>query len=203
MAVYFIRHGMDDEGFRGGWSQRGLITGGYRQSEKLGRYLKDRQSDWNIGRLYCSDLQRAVDTANEIGRELQMELQRQACWREINNGEIAGMPHEIVEERYPGLYFSALRMDERYPRGESPHEFYSRIQEAWAQLCGEQAKSNHTEHTIVVTHGGVINVVYHLLKGIEWSNKNRSFPVSHTSIHKFECLDGEWEIAIENLTGHL
>lgn len=36
LAIYLVRHGKDDEGYRGGWSQRGLNTQGYRQAEKLG-----------------------------------------------------------------------------------------------------------------------------------------------------------------------
>ncbi|WP_256701631.1 hypothetical protein [Paenibacillus sp. P3E] len=40
MAIYLERHRADGEGYRGGWSQRGLVTEGYRQSERLGRYLK-------------------------------------------------------------------------------------------------------------------------------------------------------------------
>lgn len=36
MALYFVRHGVDDEGYRGGWSQRGQNVECYRQSEKLG-----------------------------------------------------------------------------------------------------------------------------------------------------------------------
>lgn len=36
MAIYFVRHGQDEEGYRGGWSQRGLIDEGIRQAEKLG-----------------------------------------------------------------------------------------------------------------------------------------------------------------------
>ncbi|MNY56617.1 hypothetical protein D3C86_1927170 [compost metagenome] len=29
MSIYLVRHGRDDEGYRGGWSQRGLNTEGY------------------------------------------------------------------------------------------------------------------------------------------------------------------------------
>ncbi|WP_081890282.1 phosphoglycerate mutase family protein [Paenibacillus tyrfis] len=64
MAIYFIRHGIDEEGFRGGWSQRGLIVEGYRQSEKLGSYLKENQSSFQLHRVVSSDLQRAFPASN-------------------------------------------------------------------------------------------------------------------------------------------
>lgn len=84
MAIYFVRHGVDDEGYRGGWSQRGLNAEGYRQSEKLGSYLKDNQSTYQIHRIVSSDLQRALDTANEIARFLNLSVESSADWRETN-----------------------------------------------------------------------------------------------------------------------
>lgn len=202
MAVYLVRHGKDEEGFRGGWSQRGLIVEGYRQSEKLGRYLKENRDTYNIHRIVSSDLQRALDTAYEIANSLELPMNSSRIWRETNNGLIAGMPNEIVNERYPGLYFSSLRMDERYPGGESPIEFFTRIQETFEQLCEEQTGGNHSENVLIVTHGGVINVIYHLLKGLEWTNKNKSFPAANTSVHKVEHRDGKWEVTLENLLPH-
>ncbi len=204
MAIYFIRHGIDDEGFRGGWSQRGLVVEGYRQSEKLGLYLKENQSSFNIHRILSSDLQRALDTANEISRALGFRVESSEDWRETNNGVIAGMPNEIVDERYPNLYFSGLRMDERYPGGESPIEFFTRIKETFTLLCEEQVRNHPVENVIVVTHGGVINIIYHILRGLEWTNKTRkAFSASYTSIHKIEYCEGEWRISLENLTQHL
>lgn len=203
MAIYFVRHGVDDEGYRGGWSQRGLNVEGYRQSERLGSYLKDNQSTYQIHRIVSSDLQRALDTANEIAKFMNLPVESSTKWRETNNGIVAGMPNEIVNERFPGLYFSSLRLEERYPGGESPLEFYLRIKETFKQLCEEQSTNNNLENVIIVTHGGVINVVYHILKGLEWTNKNNSFPASNTGIHKVENSNGQWNLTVENFLEHI
>lgn len=203
MAIYFVRHGVDDEGYRGGWSQRGLNVEGYRQSERLGSYLKDNQSTYQIHRIVSSDLQRALDTANEIAKFMNLPVESSTKWRETNNGIIAGMPNEIVNERFPGLYFSSLRLEERYPGGESPLEFYLRIKETFKLLCEEQSTNNNLENVIIVTHGGVINVVYHILKGLEWTNKNNSFPASNTGIHKVENSNGQWNLTVENFLEHI
>lgn len=203
MAIYFVRHGVDDEGYRGGWSQRGLNVEGYRQSERLGSYLKDNQSTYQIHRIVSSDLQRALDTANEIAKFMNLPVESSTKWRETNNGIIAGMPNEIVNERFPGLYFSSLRLEERYPGGESPLEFYLRIKETFKLLCEEQSTNNNLENVIIVTHGGVINVVYHILKGLEWTNKKNSFPASNTGIHKVENSNGQWNLTVENFLEHI
>lgn len=105
MSIYLVRHDKDDEGFRGGWSQRGLIAEGIEQSKKLGQYLKAHNNLYNIHRVVSSDLSRAVETATEIASELSLPLESSSNWREMNNGLIAGMAHELVEEQYPGLYF--------------------------------------------------------------------------------------------------
>jgi probable phosphoglycerate mutase len=145
-----------------------------------------------------------LDTASEITRDLKIPLESSNNWRETNNGLIAGMPNEIVNERYPGLSFSGLRMDERYPGGESPLEFYTRIKETLTLLFEEQASKNHAENVLIVTHRGVINVIYHLVRGLEWTNhSNRNFPVSYTSIHRLDYQAGQWIFTIENLTEHL
>ena len=54
MAIYLVRHGQDEEGYRGGWSQRGLIDEGIRQAEKLGQYLNEHKHDFNIHRIVCA-----------------------------------------------------------------------------------------------------------------------------------------------------
>ena len=72
MAIYLVRHGQDEEGYRGGWSQRGLIDEGIRQAEKLGQYLNEHKHDFNIHRIVCSDLQRAYQTASILADKLSL-----------------------------------------------------------------------------------------------------------------------------------
>lgn len=203
MVIYLIRHGKDDEGYRGGWSQRGLNVEGFRQSERLGRYLYEHRDRIPVDEIISSDLQRALDTANEIGRALGKQVIPSGAWRETNNGVIAGMPNEIVDERYPKLYFAGLRMDERYPGGESPIEFFTRIRNAIEELCAKKEQEAEEKHTMVVTHGGVINAIYHVLKGKTWTNQAKAYPSSYTGFHKIERRNGEWMITVENDTEHL
>ncbi|WP_313636969.1 histidine phosphatase family protein [Paenibacillus sp.] len=142
MSIYLIRHGKDEEGFRGGWSQRGLIPEGVEQSQQLGRYFKDQQKLFNIHKIVSSDLRRALETAKEIAQELGLSIESSEKWRETNNGVLAGMPNEEVEKIYPGLYFSNLRMDECYPSGESPRAFLLRINDTFEHLYEDQCTNN-------------------------------------------------------------
>ncbi|AYB46338.1 histidine phosphatase family protein [Paenibacillus lautus] len=203
MAIYLVRHGQDEEGYRGGWSQLGLIDEGIRQAEKLGQYLYEHHHDYNIDRIVCSDLQRANQTASILADKLSLPFLSSEDWREMNNGLLAGIPNSLAEEKFPGLYFSSLRMDERYPGGESPLENFQRIKDTFTKLCQDQESANHHENVLVVTHGGVINIIYHLIKDMAWTNKNRFFPAANTGLHRIESRGGRWELTMENATPHL
>lgn len=203
MAIYLVRHGQDEEGYRGGWSQRGLIDEGIRQAEKLGKYLNEHKDDFNIHRIVCSDLQRAYQTASILADKLSLPFHSSEDWREMNNGLLAGIPNSLAEEKFPGLYFSSLRMDERYPGGESPRENFARIKETFTRLCQDQLETNDHENILVVTHGGVINIIYHLIKDLAWSNKNPFFPAANTGLHRVEFRDGRWELTLENAAPHV
>ncbi|GAA0303591.1 hypothetical protein GCM10008924_21710 [Gracilibacillus halotolerans] len=59
------------------------------------------------------------------------------------------------------------------------------------------------DNVLIVTHGGVINIIYHILQDIEWTNKNKLFPAFNTSIHKIELVKDKWRITQENMVKHL
>lgn len=111
------------------------------------------------------------------------------------------MPNEEVEKNFPGLYFGTLGMDERFPGGESPRELLDRIRYSFYKLRDEVIQKN--EDVLVVTHGGVINIIYHLIKDMEWTNKNKIFKYQNTSIHKVELDKEKMNITLSNYTDHL
>ncbi len=180
MRIIFVRHGQDDDTRRGGWSSFGLLREGHAQAKQVAEYLFD-QKDYSIRAVYSSDLKRTLETAGYISESLGLPVLEDARLREINNGDLAGMPNEEALVQYPGLFFSTLGMDEKYPGGESPSDFYSRIQ-IWFQdfLANDQEAG---KDVVVVTHGGVIKIIYHLVRGLEWTNKSNTVPTGKCSIH--------------------
>ena len=49
-----------------------------------------------------------------------MSIEFNPEFREVNNGDLKNLTIEEFKSNYPGLYFSSLKMDEKYPNGESP-----------------------------------------------------------------------------------
>ena len=181
MKILFVRHGKDDDGYRGGWSNLDLTDEGVEQVMELAKYLKKYKKEYNISRIVSSDLQRALTTSDIISKVLELPIEKEEAIRETNNGDLAGMLNEEALLKYPGLFFSSLDMDEAYPNGESPWEFYVRIKEWFERFVDEH--KNDKENILVVTHGGVINIIYHLVNKLEWSNKNKPFQVETASLH--------------------
>ena len=192
MKLIFVRHGKDDDGYRGGWSSLDLIPEGVEQARQLAKHLKDNNHIYQIAQIVSSDLTRTLTTANIISSELSLPVHKEFQIREINNGDLAGMPNDTALKQYPGLFFGSLEMDEAYPNGESPKEFYRRIKRWFLEVTSNyhDAKGN----ILVVTHGGVINVIYHLVKGIEWNNKGHVFKAGNCSVHVLNMDTMEFEV---------
>ena len=197
MKLIFVRHGRDDPRYRGGWSSRDLVPEGEAQAARLARHLKENICVYGITKILPADLPRTMTTANIIASELDLPVCGEPRLREINNGDLAGMDNESAIEKFPGLFFSTLEMDTSYPNGESPEEFFARIKTWFREYTSDCRDGN----VLVVTHGGVINVVYHLVKGLEWSNRGPVFRADNCSVHVLDLDAMEFET--ENRTDFL
>lgn len=179
MIIYLVRHGADDNSKRGGWSNQPLTDEGLKQSEELARKLKDCNCNADI--IYSSDLLRAKQTAEILAKNLNLKIEYISDFREVNNGDLAGMDNAIAGELYPNLYWRKLEWGQHYPNGESPKAFYERVKTAWEKLISSNLKS-----VILVTHGGVINVIMHLVNGVEYSNKSSAYKIGTSDYIKIE-----------------
>ena len=199
MNLLFVRHGKDSDQHRGGWSQLDLLPEGKREAKMLADYLVQHKEDYHFTKMITSDLKRAETTAIILAKALQLPLEKESNLRETNNGDLAGMLNSEADQKFPHLYFRSLAMDEHYPNGESPREFYQRIKTWFQRFLQENDDSDETQ--IVVTHGGVINIIYHLVNQIEWTNKSKLFHAKHCSISLVNTETFRFEI--ENQTDFL
>lgn len=183
MTVYLVRHGKDDETIRGGWSDHGLMYAGVEQVNKLA--AKMIAENMTIDHIYSSDLQRTKETSEILSKYLKCSIEYNADLREVNNGDLAGMKHESANEKYPGLYWSSLGYDERYPNGESPKMFYNRVNTAWLELKSKILKQP-LKNSVIVTHQGVIEVILCIENGIVYSNKTKHFSVPYAQLMPVE-----------------
>lgn len=183
MMIYLVRHGKDDDTIRGGWSNHGLTPVGIDQVNKMVTGMV--AADIHIDYIYSSDLQRAKETAEILSKYLKCTIEYNAGLREVNNGDLAGMKHELANEKYPGLYWSSLAYDECYPNGESPKMFYNRVKAVWLEIKNTLLK-HPAKNSLIVTHQGVIEVILCVENSIVFSNKAKHFSVPNAQLIPIE-----------------
>lgn len=169
-----------------------MIEEGEQQALALARHVKENRDVLKIGRVYSSDLPRAAQTARPLAERLELPVTYLPAFREANNGKLAGMDNELAKARYPGVFWSSLGWEEPYPDGESPKEFYERIRGAWEELT--RTLDGNGENAVLVTHGGVIQVILSLVNGLPFSNKEKQRSVPHAELITLTRKSGEWHV---------
>jgi probable phosphoglycerate mutase len=144
LELWLVRHGettWNSSGLLAGWSDAPLNTLGEEQARSLKPLLEEHE----FSNVWCSDLSRAVRTAELAWGSANVERRI----REINFGDLEGEPwteidrvHQRALQRFEG--FSA-------PSGETLEGFEARILEFVASLPA----GRH----LIFTHGGVIRVL--------------------------------------------
>lgn len=175
IMILLMRHGEDDETRLGGWSNAGLSEKGIRHVLSTVNALAELDCD--IRYIFSSDLRRAVETAEIIASRFGLSVIYNKEFREVNNGDLAGLKKDVAAERYPGIYWNTLLWEQRYPNGESPKEFYDRIRNAWIKFKHDVTLIG--DDVLLVTHGGVIDVILCIENGIEYSNLKVSYRTEH------------------------
>nr|WP_229106800.1 histidine phosphatase family protein [Paenibacillus sp. 1001270B_150601_E10] len=70
-------------------------------------------------------------------------------------------------------------------------------------MCHQLENQKVQSNVLLITHGGVINVLYYALSGKEWTNQSSFYPIDHTSVHTVEKRWNRWEMTESNHTYHL
>jgi len=174
--IYLMRHGLDDETFIGGHSNVDLTDVGIKQVNGAGIWLKSQSFD--IREIYTSDVKRAVTTANIINEYLNLNIIKLNKLRELDKGLLTGMKKEDAEVKYPE-YIKVNDINMRYPEGESMLDLYLRIKKFLVDI-------SKYDKSILVTHRGVINMIYYLLNNDKLDTNKEKYNVTHASIHEFD-----------------
>jgi broad specificity phosphatase PhoE len=155
-AVLLARHGETNDNLPPlrfqGWHDTPLNDTGRRQAAELG----ERMAEQAPVSLWSSDLSRARETAEIVGRHLGLEPRLDWRLREGNRGEWEGRLFEEVKRDEPELYAAWMRAggDWRFPGGESLLEQQQRV-----LACIEDIRAEGRLPALAVCHGGSIRVV--------------------------------------------
>ncbi|MDM0020628.1 histidine phosphatase family protein [Variovorax saccharolyticus] len=169
--LILIRHGETD------WNRELRFQGhidvplndmGHEQARRLGLRLAGEP----VQQLISSDLMRAQQTAAPAARQLELEILTMAALREQHFGVVEGMRADEIQTLHPRAWEDWLqfREDHAMPEGESPRQFHARIIEA----LGRIATAHAGQKLLVVTHGGVLDMVWRTARGLGLNGPRQS-----------------------------
>lgn len=154
--IYFV-HGtsVDNENnISSGWSNTSLSKLGIEQSIKL----KDQTKDLNFDVVFCSDLKRAVNSANLAFGDRKISIIPDARLRECNYGKYSACSSEIVEPMHEKSILN------KFPDGESYEDVKTRVKSFL-----DFVEQNYEGKTIaIVAHKAPQLALDVLLKGKSW-----------------------------------
>lgn len=154
MKLLIIRHGESEADIldvHEGRADFALTERGHCQAEAMSEYVCQ---NYQLTKIYHSTLRRAKQTAEHLAWKTGAPLIPDENLMEFNNGLIAGLKHDVADEKYPKMKVPVhLSVYEQ----ESMLTFRYRAEYMLSKLISE----NDDEDTIaVVTHGGMINQLY-------------------------------------------
>lgn len=174
--IYFIRHGLDDENYIGGWSNVPLTNIGRKQIENSANWIK---GNLNVKKIISSDILRARESVIIIGNILNMDVTYLDSLREQNKGIYNGLERKKLKQ-VDKTFIKNVQVDTIFPEGESLKDLYRRISKLICELNVLE------DDTLIVTHRGVINMIYYNSLDIPLDMDKERFLVTHGSVHEYD-----------------
>lgn len=184
MRLLVIRHGESEADILRvceGRADFGLTERGHRQAEAMGSYVGQ---NYQIDKIYCSTLKRAVQTAEHLGAKVGLPLILDGHLMEFNNGLLAGLEYSVAEKKYPRV---EMPLHSAVYEQESALDFRYRAEYMLSKLTSEHEEDSTIA---VLTHGGMINQLYRAFFRLPVDSKF-GFQTGDTGIH-------EWVISKES-----
>jgi len=173
--LILVRHGETD------WNRELRFQGqvdvplnatGHEQARRVARRLAGEAVDVVVS----SDLQRAQQTAAPLAALLaaqsRVPMQHSRLLREQNFGVVDGMRVDDIKTLHADAWdrWTQFQADYAFDGGESTRQFHARVVQGLAALVAE-----HTGKTlVVVTHGGVLDMVYRTARALSLDGPRQS-----------------------------
>ena len=188
--LILLRHGETD------WNRElrfqghvdvGLNAIGLEQAQRLARRLAGETAH----RLYASDLLRAQQTAQPVAHQLSLSAVSDAALREQSFGTVDGMSVDDIKAQHPQAWAGWLRFHEDYcmPEGESTRQFHARVMDAVGRLMA----AHPGETLVVVTHGGVLDMIYRTARSLGLNGPRQS-DIPNAGLNRVRVREGGIDI---------
>jgi broad specificity phosphatase PhoE len=184
-TILLARHGESDWNRDQRWqghADRPLTELGRRQA----RELADRLARTDLDAIYSSDLRRALETAEIVGRTQGLAVKTVPALREVDVGSWSGLNRAEAEQRYPEAYLRWLAGEEGWDDGETYEELSDRVLRAVREI----ATAHPDERVLVLAHGGSIRAIHAAALGVDVHTYRRLQRVEPNATLSAVCVEG-------------
>jgi probable phosphoglycerate mutase len=198
--ICIVRHGetaWNAEKRIQGQTDIGLDPAGLAQAEAAANWLAGTP----VAALYSSDLQRAQQTATYIAVALGLPTLLLPAMRERRYGLFEGLTYAEARNQHSAQYyaFEMREPDFALPGGgESLRQLYERVTGG----LGEIAACHPGQNVVLVTHGGVLDIVNRFVRGNPL-DLPRDFLIPNAGINWISHSKGIWALESWAETAHL
>lgn len=152
-------------GMIGSWTDWDLTNLGKEQANNIGIKLKEELSKDNVYVMYSSDLKRAKQTAEIVGKHLSLEPIINEALRERNLGSAVGKSVQWLRENQTAW---EKTIDDRcVPDAESRRETWKRLEPFYNDIV-----SSDDENIIIVSHGDTLSIFNAMWLGLKPDDLN-------------------------------
>lgn len=199
--LLLIRHGETDDNHSRvfqGQGGRGLNARGRDQARRLAERFE--RIGLRASALYCSDLERARETADLLSAALKLSPVADPALREVHVGAWQGLGYEEIATRYPDEW-AAWRKGLDFKRGGG--ETYGELGDRVAAAIDSIVAAHPGETVAIVSHGAAIKVFVGRVLGLDTAALRRYRVASNTGVTLVE-RDGETDtLMVWNDASHL
>jgi probable phosphoglycerate mutase len=173
-----------------------LNATGHRQAQAMAEAISGEP----FAAIYSSSLTRARETAEAAAQRLHLPVLMRSELRERHYGLFQNLTAAELAASHPEAYIKheARDPDYDYEGGESLRVFATRIEAGLLALAAEHRE----QQLLVVTHGGVLDIVYRLATGRPLAAP-RDFAIPNAGLNWIDLSNGAWRIELWGDTEHL
>ena len=146
-------------GMVGSWTDWELTQAGIEQAENIGKKLKVELEGKNFA-MYSSDLLRAKQTAEHVGKHLGLSPVLRKELRERNLGKCCGKSVQWLKEN---IECQEKTVDDRlFSDAESRRDEWNRLKPFFDEIL-----TNEEENILIVSHGDLLSVFNAMFLGLD------------------------------------
>ena len=198
-TLVLVRHGetlWNREGRIQGHLDSALTAEGIAQARACAVRLRAEAFDHVV----ASDLLRVRHTADILTAGMNLPVHPEPALRERCYGAGEGRTYAELDAAHPELFSRTRATDPDFAMdgGESRRQFHTRITGALGRIGRE-----HTgQRVLVVTHGGVLGIVYRWLNGLPIASAHK-VDIPNAAYNRVAFHDESWTLEVWADTAHL